>query len=103
MNKSDFRKKITDSWFSYLQSQICKEFEVLEGSKFKFKRRDWNKKNKRKVEVHHIFYQEEKYLIKLELTNLQFQEFFRNNLEKIFWSWKKMVSIGPLVYQLLLT
>ena len=47
MNKSDFRKKIADSWFSYLQSQICKEFEVLEGSKFKFKRRDWNKKNRK--------------------------------------------------------
>ena len=47
MNKSDLRKKITDSWFSYLQSQICKEFEVLEGSKFKFKRRDWNKKNRK--------------------------------------------------------
>ena len=50
MNKSDFRKKITDSWFSYLQSQICKEFEVLEGSKFKFKRRDWNKKNNYRLE-----------------------------------------------------
>ena len=47
MSKSDFRKKITDSWFSYLQSQICKEFEVLEGSKLKFKRRDWNKKNRK--------------------------------------------------------
>ena len=47
MNKSDFRKKITDSWFSYLQSQICKEFDILEGSKFKFKRRDWIKKNKK--------------------------------------------------------
>ena len=47
MNKSDFRKKIADSWFSYLQSQICKEFEVLEGSKLKFKRRDWNKKNRK--------------------------------------------------------
>ena len=26
----DFRKKMADSWFSYLQTQICKEFENLE-------------------------------------------------------------------------
>ena len=26
----DFRKKMADSWFSYLQIQICKEFEFLE-------------------------------------------------------------------------
>ena len=47
MINSDFRKKITDSWFSYLQSQICKEFEFLENNKSKFFRRDW-KKNKEK-------------------------------------------------------
>ena len=28
-----FRKKMTDSWFSYLQSQICKEFEYIENNK----------------------------------------------------------------------
>ena len=46
MINSDFRKKMADSWFSYLQSQICKEFEFFEKGKKKFKRRDWNKKNK---------------------------------------------------------
>ena len=30
MINSDFRKKMADSWFSYLQNQICKEFELLE-------------------------------------------------------------------------
>ncbi len=30
-------------WFSYLQSQICREFELLEKNKFKFSRRDWKK------------------------------------------------------------
>ena len=30
MITSDFRKKMADSWFSYLQNQICKEFEYLE-------------------------------------------------------------------------
>ena len=46
MINSDFRKKMADSWFSYLQIQICKEFEFLENGKKKFVRRDWNKKNK---------------------------------------------------------
>ena len=27
MITSDFRKKMADSWFSYLQTQICKSFE----------------------------------------------------------------------------
>jgi len=44
MINSSYRKKMADSWFSYLQSQICKEFEFLENSKFKFIRRDWKKR-----------------------------------------------------------
>ena len=46
MISSDYRKKIADSWFSYLQKQICKEFEFLEIGKKKFVKRNWNKKNK---------------------------------------------------------
>ena len=42
----DFRKKMADSWFSYLQTQICKEFEYLENNKVKFSKRDWNKNKK---------------------------------------------------------
>ena len=66
MISSDFKKKMTDSWFSYLQSQICKEFEYLEDNKVKFTKRDWNKNKKKKTrEVEqHIYYQEEKSLIK---------------------------------------
>ena len=41
----DFRKKMADSWFSYLQIQICKSFELLENNKLKFSKRDWCKKN----------------------------------------------------------
>ena len=37
MINSDFRKKMADSWFSYLQIQICKEFEFLENGTKKFK------------------------------------------------------------------
>ena len=46
MITSDFRKKMTDSWFSYLQIQICKEFEYLENNKVKFTERNWNKNKK---------------------------------------------------------
>ena len=46
MINSDFRKKMADSWFSYLQSQICKEFEILEKNKVKFSKRDWSKSKK---------------------------------------------------------
>ena len=54
MINSDFRKKMTDSWFSYLQIQICKEFEFLENGKTKFIRREWNKKNKPSEEIKRI-------------------------------------------------
>ena len=43
MITAEFRKKMADSWFSYLQTQICKEFEYLENNKVKFFKRDWNK------------------------------------------------------------
>jgi len=43
MINSYFRKKMADSWFEYLQSQICKEFEYLENNKFKFSKREWKK------------------------------------------------------------
>ena len=44
MSSSDYRKKMADSWFSYLQTQICKSFELLENNKYKLTKRDWNKK-----------------------------------------------------------
>ena len=47
MIKGNFKKKMTDSWFSYLQSQICKEFEYLENNKVKFTKREWNKNKKK--------------------------------------------------------
>ena len=45
MITSEFRKKMADSWFSYLQIQICKSFELLENNKSKFSKRVWHKKN----------------------------------------------------------
>ena len=47
MINSNYRKKIADSWFSYLQSQICKEFEILEKGRIKFVKRNWYKDNKK--------------------------------------------------------
>jgi len=46
MTDVEFKKKITDSWFNYLQSQICREFEFLEEGKKKFTKRDWYKNKK---------------------------------------------------------
>jgi coproporphyrinogen III oxidase len=45
MISSDYKKKMADSWFSYLQVQICKSFEILEKKKFRFSKRNWHKKN----------------------------------------------------------
>ncbi len=45
MISSDLRKKIADSWFSFLQAQICKSFEILEDNKLKFSKRNWSKEN----------------------------------------------------------
>jgi coproporphyrinogen III oxidase len=45
MINSNFRKKIADSWFSYLQIQICKSFELLENNKLQFTKREWQKNN----------------------------------------------------------
>tara|TARA_S200000501_G_scaffold341640_1_gene351179 strand:- start:1789 stop:2613 length:825 start_codon:yes stop_codon:yes gene_type:complete len=39
----NFRKNMASKWFTYLQTQICKEFEYLENNKVKFSRRDWKK------------------------------------------------------------
>ena len=66
MITSEFRKKMADNWFSYLQIQICKEFEYLEKNKVKFLKRNWSKNKKKMVEVLHFFYQRVKYLIKSE-------------------------------------
>ena len=47
MINSNYRKEITDKWFSYLQIQICKEFEYLENNKIKFQKRVWSKNKKK--------------------------------------------------------
>ncbi len=44
MKNSKYRKKMADSWFSYLQTQICKEFEIIEKGKKQFVKRNWYKK-----------------------------------------------------------
>ena len=33
MINTEFRKKIANNWFDYLQSQICDEFEKIEKKK----------------------------------------------------------------------
>ena len=46
--KFDLKKKImADHWFSYLQKQICEEFEKIEKKGKKFSKRSWFKKDKK--------------------------------------------------------
>ena len=49
MISSDYRKKMADSWFSYLQTQICKSFEILENNKLKFSKRAEDKYSELKI------------------------------------------------------
>ena len=72
MINSEFRKKITDSWFSYLQMQICKSFVQLENNKFQFKKRDWSKKKISEGGGTSYLLTEVKSSTKLELTNQQY-------------------------------
>tara|TARA_B100000963_G_scaffold359304_1_gene386286 strand:- start:13450 stop:14274 length:825 start_codon:yes stop_codon:yes gene_type:complete len=46
MKNFDYKKKMANSWFSYLQNQICNEFEKIENNKKKFSKRHWSKKRK---------------------------------------------------------
>ena len=46
MENLNFRKKIVDSWFSFLQVQICKEFEQIEKNRTVFVKHSWTKQNK---------------------------------------------------------
>ena len=82
MINSDFRKKMVDSWFSYLQSQICNEFEFFEKGRKKFIKRDWNKKNKKEGGGTSFFYRAEVYLKKLELINLLSLANLQKSLDK---------------------
>ena len=47
MGNLNFRKKIVDSWFSFLQVQICKEFEQIEKNRTVFVKNSWTKQNKK--------------------------------------------------------
>ena len=69
----ELKKKYVDSWFNYLQSQICNQFELLEKELSpkpkKFTKREWAKNKKKKEGVYHIFLKTVKFLIKLALIN----------------------------------
>ena len=69
----ELKKKYVDSWFNYLQSQICNQFELLEkelSPKPKNSQKENGQKIKKKKEgVYHIFLKTVKFLIKLALIN----------------------------------
>ena len=73
----NLRKKITEEWFSYLQVQICKEFEFMERNKFKFSKRIWKKKRKSEGGGISFLLTGGKIFDKVGVTNLQLQECFQ--------------------------
>ena len=100
MIKSQFKKEIIDSWFSYLQNQICKEFEIIEKGKKKFIRRNWYKKNKSEgggtsfiLSGGKIF---EKVGVNKSTVKGKFEKKFRSNIlgaEKNGYYWASGISV----------
>ena len=81
MINSEFRKKMADSWFSYLQMQICKSFEQLENNKLQFTKRDWHKKKVSEGGGTSYLLTGGKIFDKVGVTNRQSQEYFQKNLD----------------------
>ena len=74
-------KKMADSWFSYLQNQICKEFEFLEKGRKKFIKEIGIKKIKMKGR-YIFFLSGGSVLKKLELINLLSLANLQKSLDK---------------------
>ena len=100
MIDSNFKKKMADSWFSYLQSQICKEFEFLENNKFKFTKRDWKKDKKKEGGGTSYLLTGGKIFDKVGVNKSTVSGVFPKRLDLKFLEQKKKGSIGPLVFQL---
>ena len=86
---------MVDGWFSYLQIQICKSFEILENNRFKFSKRDWYKKNIKEGGGTSNLLTNGKIFDKVGVINQLFQVYFQKNLDLIYLVLKKIeVSIG---------
>ena len=77
MITSEFKKKIADSWFSYLQIQICRSFELLEITNYNLQKENGVKIILMKVVEHLTFWQEEKFLIRLGLISQLYLVYFQ--------------------------
>ena len=95
MITSEFRKKMASSWFSYLQSQICKEFEAIENNKIKFIKREWKKNNRSEGGGTSFLLSRGKVFDKVGVNRSTvsgtFPKKFRSNIflgRKIYWSEK---------------
>ena len=103
MIPSDYKKRMTDNWFSYLQIQICKSFEILEKNKFKFSKRHWHKKNIKEGGGTSYLLTNGKIFDKVGVNKSTVTGIFPKNLDQIYSVLKKQVSIGLQVFLLLLT
>ena len=94
MISPDYRKKIIDSWFSYLQMQICKSFELLENNKIKFSKRDWHKKIIKEGGGTSYLLTNGKIFDKVGVNKSTVSGIFPKNLDQIYLVLKKKVDIG---------
>ena len=103
MINSNFRKKIADSWFSYLQIQICKSFEFLENNKLEFSKRDWQKNNIKEGGGTSYLMTGGKIFDKVGVNKSTVSGTFPKNFDQKFWVQKKKEHTGLLEFLLLLT
>ena len=96
------KKKLSHSWFVFLQSEICKQFLYLENKGLKkykkFNKKTWKKDNPIEGGGTSYILRMVISLTRLVLINLQFLEFLKKILDPKFQVPKKMASIGRLAY-----
>ena len=93
-----FKKKITDSWFSYLQNQICKEFEFLENNKIKFSKKVWNKEKKNEGGGISFLLKNGKIFDKVGVNKSTVSGIFDKKFRSKILGAKKMANIGLLEF-----
>ena len=98
MLSSDYKKKMADSWFSYLQVQICKSFQILEKDKLKFFKKKFYKKNIKKSFGTSCFLTNVKIFDKVGVNKSTVSGIFPKKFRSNILGAQKKVSIGLQVF-----
>ena len=103
----ELKKKYVDSWFSYLQSQICNQFELLEKEispkPKKFTKREWAKNKKKEGGGVSYLLKNGKIFDKVGVNKSTVSGKFAKEFRSRILGAEKMEIIGPQVFQLSLT